>query len=535
MTTIDTHVGANAAGSRGSFFAGLGSWVTSGDHKRIGRMWLGSALVFTVATLVVGALIGLERMSPADTQFVPDDAILQLVNVHRFALVLAVLAPLFVGISLAVVPMQLGSRAVAFPRLAQYGLWTWLLGVVLYVVALAGNGGPGGGNHDLVDLSLLAMAVAALGIMAGAVSVAVTVMTSRAPGMSLDRVPVFSWAALAGATATLLSLPVTIGNIVYLYVDHSHANVAFGGNDALGSWLHSSLTQPQTIVFAIMALGVVAEIAPVAGRNRQPARGAVLVGLGLVSVSALGAVTQTQHVLSWTGSVGDKVSSLVLFLLFSGLPVLGVLAVLGASALAIGGSVQTLRAPFVLAASGALMILAGLTGGLVGNIEKVGVSGTVFEEGVLLYIVLGTVLSALGALAHWAPKLHGRVIDDGRLGIVAAVGLFGAIAAALPLYVAGLQEQPSDLLGGFDYDGPIKLWNGLSALGLVLVVVAVVGFLALVLSRKGEKATDDPWDGHTLEWAIPSPAPRDNFAELALVGSPEPLLDAKPSSREVAS
>lgn len=531
MTTIDTHAGAASPATGSPSFVGtVGDWVTSGDHKRIGRMWLGSTFLLAVVTLLFGALIGLERVSSDSSQIFPDDAVLQVVQMNRFGLVLGVLAPLFVAVAIAVVPMQVGSRAIALPRLAQYGFWTWLLGVVLYVVALAGNGGAGGGTTDLVDLSLLASVVTATGVLAGAVSVAVTVTTSRAPGMSLDRVPLFSWAALVGAVAAILSLPVVIGTLVYLYVDHTHAGVAFGGNDALSSWFDWSLTQPMTMVFVVGALGVLAEVAPVAGRVRHPARGPAMAGLGLVSIAALAAVTQTSHTLSWDGSAGDTIASALLYLVFNGLPVLGVLAVVGTSALAVGRSSGALRAPFVLAASGALMILAGVGANALGAIDDVGVTGTVFEEGVLLYLVTGALLSALAALAHWSPKLSGRVAADKKLLPAAALGLVGSILTSLPLIVFGIVDKPARQAVVFEVGGSSALWSGLSVAGLVLVVVAVLAGLAAV--RAGDAASDDPWDGHTLEWAIPSPAPADNFAELAMVGSAEPLLDVKP--REVA-
>ena len=531
MTTIETHAGATApATGTPSFLGTVGDWVTSGDHKKVGRMWLGSSLVLAVVTLLFGALIGLERVSPDSSQIFPDDAVLQVVQLNRFGLVLGVLAPLFLAVAIAVVPLQVGSRAIALPRLAQYGFWTWLLGVVLYVVALAGNGGAGGGTTDLVDLSLLATAVTAVGLLAGAMSVAVTVTTSRAPGMSLDRIPLFSWAALVGAVAAILSLPVAIGTIAYLYVDHTHAGAAFGGNDALASWFDWSLTQPMTMVFVIGALGVLAEVAPVAGRVRHPARGPAMAGFGLVSVAALAAVTQTSHTLSWDGSAGDTIASAVLYLVFNGLPVLGVLTVVGTSVLAAGRSRGALRPPFVFAASGSLMILAGVGANAIGAIDDLGVVGTVFEEGVLLYLVTGALLSALGALAHWSPKLSGRVADDKKLLPVAALGLVGSILASLPLLVFGIADKPARQAVFFDVGGSAALWSALSTVGLVLVVLAVVAGVAAV--RAGTTAPDDPWDGHTLEWAVPSPAPRDNFAELALVGSAEPLLDVKP--REVA-
>jgi heme/copper-type cytochrome/quinol oxidase subunit 1 len=148
-----------------------------------------------------------------------------------------------------------------------------------------------------------------------------------------------------------------------------------------------------------------------------------------------------------------------------------------------------------------------------------------------LYFVYGGIVVALGALTHWAPKLWGRVLDDKKLLPLAGLGLLGTIAASFPLFIAGFADQPANVAGGFDYDGPIALWNVASAAGHALILLTVLAFVGLLAAtvRSGAQASDDPFDAHTLEWAIPSPAPVDNFASLATVGSSEPLLDVKPA------
>jgi heme/copper-type cytochrome/quinol oxidase subunit 1 len=183
------------------------------------------------------------------------------------------------------------------------------------------------------------------------------------------------------------------------------------------------------------------------------------------------------------------------------------------------------------------MILVGAAGNFVGSVSSAGVVGTSFSEGTTLYFVYGGVLSALGALTYWAPKLWGRVLSDTKVLGLAALGLLGTIASSFPMYIAGFANQPADKVNGFHYGGPIAVWNGLAGLGHALLVITVLGFVGLLVTavRSGEQADDDPFDGHTLEWAIPSPAPANNFAELPLVNSSEPVLDAKPSSQEVSA
>ena len=531
MTTIDTHVGASTKSSGSSVVASVGQWVTSSDHKKIGRLFIGWSLVHAIEVAVLGAIFGLERMSPSSMQIFSGDAALQMTWLFRHVLVLGLIAPLFIGIAIAVVPMQIGSKAISFARLAQFGFWAWLFGSALVLVSVIGNGGPNGGNADMVDLFLLGVGLLIVGLLAASVSLATTILTSRAPGMSLDMMPAFSWSALVSSIATLLSLPVAIASIIYLYVDHSHAQVAFDAGKGIETWLGWVYSAPQTVVFVIMALGVLAEIAPVAGRVRQPQRPIVLAGLGLVSAAIIGAVTQTSHVLVLSGTNGDKLTSTVLFLLTSGLPLLGVLITIAVSLLSIKEGRPQISAAFAFAILGSIMILAGVAGVFVGNIEKAGLANSAFVEGITVYLAFGGLLVALGALTHWAPKLWGVVLDDKKVLGLTGLGLIGTVLAALPLYIAGFANQPAYAVNGFDYDGPVALWNVLAAAGAGIIVLTVLAYVALLITavRAGVGASDDPWDAHTLEWSIPSPAPTNNFASLATVSSSEPLLDVKPS------
>ncbi|MEY4633773.1 MAG: hypothetical protein RLZ18_1145 [Actinomycetota bacterium] len=536
MTTIDAHVGAStqAKGTSPSFVAAIGNWVTSSDHKKIGRIFIGCSLLFALSPSVLGALFGFERMSPDSNSILSSDVVTQLVTAFQFDLVLGVLAPLFIGIAIAVVPMQVGARSIAFPRLAQYSLWAWLFGNALVTIALIGNGGPGGGSANMVDLYFLGVGLTIVGLVAGSISVATTVLTARAPGMALDYVPPFSWAALVGSIATILSLPVALSTVIYVYVDHTNAALAMGGN-GINTALSWAFGAPQTFVFVVMALGVLAELAPVTARVRQPLRPVALVGLALITTAVLGAVTQSSHMVDWSNS--NAVKTFVPFVLFNGLPLLGVLVTIAISMLSFKEGKPAVTGQFALALLGSLMILVGVAGNFLQNVKAADLDGTVFSEAVTLYLVYGGLLAAMGAIAHWAPKLWGRTLDSTKLLGLAGLGLLGTIAAAFPLYIAGFANQPATAVAGFTYDGPVALWNALSGIGHAVIALVIVAFVGLLIDavRNGAQATDDPWNAHTLEWAIPSPAPANNFAELAQVGSPEPVLDAKPASQEVSA
>jgi heme/copper-type cytochrome/quinol oxidase subunit 1 len=183
------------------------------------------------------------------------------------------------------------------------------------------------------------------------------------------------------------------------------------------------------------------------------------------------------------------------------------------------------------------MILVGLAGNALYLFTDAGLVGTVFEEGVFTYIVYGTAMVAMGAVAYWGPKLWGRMIPDKKVLPLAGLALIGTVLASFPNYIAGFADQPANALGEFTYSGPTELWNTLTTIGHGVFALSAIAFILLAAKsfRSGDVAGDDPWDGNTLEWATSSPAPVNNFVELSVVGSPEPLRDVKPSSQEVSA
>jgi heme/copper-type cytochrome/quinol oxidase subunit 1 len=176
------------------------------------------------------------------------------------------------------------------------------------------------------------------------------------------------------------------------------------------------------------------------------------------------------------------------------------------------------------------MVLVGIAGNVVYQIGDAQLAGTVFEEGAWIYVCYGTVLSALGGIAYWGPKLWGRAIDDKKLIPLGLLGLLATVLASFPYYIAGFAKQPGGATQ-FDYDGPQDLWNTLAGIGHALMALTVLAFIGLAIAsfRSGAMAGDDPWDGQTLEWATTSPAPTNNFAQVHAISSAEPLLDLKPA------
>lgn len=536
LSTPDGGAHSTRGATGSARLAAASSVITSSDGKVIGACFAGGAILLLLASTVIGALLGAARVG-GEGELLDAGALPQLFAGYRVGMVYGVVVPLLLGLALAVVPLQVGARSLAFPRVAAAGLWAWVGGIVLIIVSLCNNGGPGGGNAKMVDLFLGAHGLVIVGLSAAAMSVAATVLTTRAPGMRMSRVPLFSWSALVSAIGLLLALPVVLGALIFVLVDHRYARMAFGGNTGVTNWIGFAFTQPATYLFALPAVGIAAELVPTTFRTRMPVRGGVLVGLGLVGVAALAAVTQQPGFeLPWSGSelsltgFGDKISDLLPYALFMLLPVLGVLIVMALGALAAKPGPDRVRpritAAFLFAFFGLGMILVGMLGGALTPIVDLGLQGTVFEEGAFVYVVYGAVLGGLGGLLWWAPKWTGRVVPDKPALGLALLGMLATVLAALPYYAAGWFDQPA-ATAEFDYDGPAELWNLAVTAGHALMALVVVALAGLVLrsARRGDLAGDDPWGGQTLEWLTTSPAPVANFAETPTVMSPEPALD----------
>jgi heme/copper-type cytochrome/quinol oxidase subunit 1 len=542
MTTIESSPEAVAAsGTVDDTTSALGSIAgvfTSTDHKVTGRLYLAGGLLGLVATVAINVLIAVERLDGTDT-LLDVEVLPQLVDAQHVGLVFATLLPLVMAWCVFAVPLQLGARSIAFPRLASSGFWMWFGGAVLTTIALVNNGGTLGEDANAVDLFIAGMGLMAIGLTATAGAVATTILTTRAPGMTMRRIPPFSWSALVFALGVILVMPVLVGTLAYLFLDHRNARTGFGGNEGILVWAGWVLTQPVTFLFAIPAVGVLSELAPVVFGRRTPVRGVLFGGLALIGVAALAGVTQ-QNIqnLPWSGSGLDvddletKVRDLVPFLLFNALPIVGMLLVLLVflqTARPGEDNKATFRPAIVFAFFGFGMILVGMLGNVLHAADDLALQGTVFEEATLIYVVYGAVLGVMGAIVHWAPKLWGSTLDQGKVLPLSLLGVTGTILAAFPMYIAGFLDQPA----GLSYiDDDLQLWNVIALVGHALMALTVLGFVGVLLTslRRDDSVGDDPWNGQTLEWTTTSPAPRDNFVDVPVVHSAEPLLDLKTAS-----
>jgi heme/copper-type cytochrome/quinol oxidase subunit 1 len=542
-TTVVGEPTSDAAGEattgveRAEPFSAAGVLTTS-DHKTIGKLLVGASLLGLLAVATVAVLLAIERVD-GDGTLLDAEVLGELFAAYRVGLVEAAVLPLLLGISVFVVPLQLGARSLAFPRAAAAGMWGWLAGLVLVIIALVDDGGPLGGNEDMVELYLGGNVLVLVGLTVVAATVATSVLTTRAPGMRLHRAPLFAWGALIGSLALVLVLPVAAGSHILQYVDYRYGGAAFGGSSGIWPWTSYLYTGPTLGIAAVFAAGFVADVVAVTFRRRFPERAIALIGIGLIGTAAFAGVGQ-QAVITLPGTgtevrlenFATKLGFLVVWAMVL-LPALGVVIVMGLSALAgkpaRGAKLRpNLNAPFVFGFFGLGLALVGIVAAAVTGIEDLGLEGTVFEEGASVATIYGAVLAGLGAAAYWFPKASGRRLPDLQLAGLASLGALGAAMASVPYLIAGFLDQPA-ASPTWSNDGPGEVLNAVVVAGHAAVGLTALAFVGLVAKawRSGEVAGDDPWSGQTLEWATTSPPPPDNFATTPTVMSGEPLLDLK--------
>jgi heme/copper-type cytochrome/quinol oxidase subunit 1 len=500
-------------------------WVTTGDHKKIGRLFVAWALLFAVADLVIGALLAFERVDDGGIQVVKADAVNQLYSYYGVTLTFCVVVPLLFGLATAIVPLQVGARSIAFPRAAALSFWTWLVASWVMVGSYLANGGPGGGRSVAVDLFLAAFVVVVAALVLNAICLATTIAALRAPGMTLYRVPFFSWGVLVSASILILSLPVLVGNTIYLYLDHRYGRLLFGGNLGITTYIGWALVAPQLFAYGVAAYGYIADAVSTFARDRLQKPDSVLIGIGLAGVLGFGAWFQPGFYPGVGHSFLAKVAAIG--------AVLPPLLVLGAIGLTLKPRRPAFGSPLVFAVAALLVALGGAAVGVLLPFGGLNLEGTVYGFAQFNLVSYGAVLAGLGGLVYWGPKLWGRRLSEPAMYGVALLGLLGVALIGIPDVILGFMKQPAATVSDFGIDGPVGFLNALSGVGYIVLALALLGVLAQARQgfSRGPVAGDDPWHGQTLEWATTSPPPDGNFVEPPVVTSGSPLLDV----REAAS
>jgi heme/copper-type cytochrome/quinol oxidase subunit 1 len=525
---------------------GLAALVGSGDPRTVGKLFVGTSLLFLLVSGVAGLLVGFELVDLDKTDnILGNDVFAQVVTLHSVTGLFLVVLPLLLGLATAVVPLQVGASTVAFPRASAAAYWTYLVSGGLILAAYAINGGPFGGDDSGVAMFIAAFVVLLAALCVATVSVVTTVLTLRAPGMTLRRTPLFSWSMVVGGSIWLLTLPMLAGGLVLAYLDFTYGQQFLGGAEGVYGRIEWAFWQPTLYAFAIPALGIVADIVPVFAQRRLKQHAVAMGMIGLFGALSFGAWAQAGVALVPDAPVRPWVDGspwlLTPWVAASFVVVLPLLALLGLFGSTLGAGRVKLGSPVIFAQGAVLLLLAGVAAGVLTVIKDLDLAGTTWMTAQSYTVLLGTIVAALGGVAFWAPKLYGRLLPEAAGRLVATVLVLGTLVLAVPYAIAGFLDEPRPLEAAAATDlsdkSTVEILNLIAAIGGAVVVLGIVlavltllrtAFSSVSTSAEGAGGPgDDPWAGHTLEWTTSSPPPVGNFAGLLEVTSEAPLYDAR--------
>ncbi len=496
---------------------GLAGLLGTGRYAVIGRLWIGTSVVFLVLTGVLGGVLGAERFQTDTYNILNQDNYAQTLSLHGVGALFLFAIPILIGLATCVVPAQVGAESIAFPRAAAAAFWVYLIGGGMVVVSYLINGGPFGGNQKGVDLFLVSLGMVVVALVLASVCLATTVMGLRTTGLSLARVPMFAWSVLVGATIWIASLGLFFGILVLLYLDHRYRLFAFGASTDIDRWLRWTMTPPQVFAWAVPVLGFAGDVVPVFSRIRARRGGVAMAAIGAFAALSFGAWTYLAAV------DNQQVERQFLFVTSAFLLVLPLLVFFGYVADTLRHGRPKLGSPLLFGIAAVLMLFAGVIVSAIRAIHSLDLVGTVADASIAHYSLGAVAIAAVGGIHYWWPQVLSRPMREGLGRVTALLLLLGVFALALPDLISGLLDEPRGSLGQVR-DG-VQALNVVSFVGGAVVALAVVIFivnLAMSLASQSDDVPVDPWDGQTLEWAADPVA--------VVVGSPTPVLDAKEAS-----
>jgi cytochrome c oxidase subunit I+III len=519
--------------------SGWRGWLSTVDHKTIGLRYL----VTSIAFLVIGgaeALLMRAQLAVSGQHLVSADRYDQLFSMHGVTMIFLYAAPVLSGFSNYLWPLMLGSRDMAYPRLNALSYWTYLVaGIFLYTsvplgampnagwfdyVPFAAREYDPGLNVDFYALTLLLLAVSTT---VGSINFVTTLFKTRAPGMSLNRLPVIVWGTLTASIANLFALPALSAAAVMLFLDRrvgTHFyDAAAGGHPLLWQHLFWMFGHPWVYVVVLPAMGIVSDALPTF--CRRPLVGYTFVALATVTTGILGFGVWLHHMFA-TGipplALAFFGGASILITIPSAVAVFAWLATLW-----VGRPWYPAAMKFMLGFV-ALFVIGGVSGVMTAAVPfDWQLTDTYFVVAHLHYVLVGiNVFPVIAGVYYWFPKFTGRLMDE-TLGTWNFWTMFvGANLVFFPMHVVGLLGMPRRIYtypAGLGWDA----YNLVETVGAFLFALGVLLFAANVWRsrRRGAPSGANPWDAPTLEWSVPSPPPPYNFAVLPTVGSRHPLWE----------
>ncbi|HVB25364.1 MAG TPA: cytochrome c oxidase subunit I [Ktedonobacteraceae bacterium] len=527
----------------------VGRWLMTTDHKMIGIMYIVTAFFF----FLVG---GLEALLIRTQLAVPNGKVLspeqynQVFTMHGVTMIFLFVMPMLTGFGNYIVPLMIGARDMAFPRLNAFGFWIVLFGGVFlessFLFGSAPNGGwfnyaplnevmagcgnavqcAAGMNEDFWVLGILLLGISSI---SGALNFVVTILKMRAPGMTINRMPLFTWMTLVTSFLLLFAIPsLTAASGLLLLDRHLGTHFyqyAFGGDPLLWQHLFWSFGHPEVYILILPVFGMISEILPVF--SRKPIFGYTFIAWSGVAIGFLSFTVWAHHMFA----VGLPPIAQAFFATSTTLIAIPTaVKIFNWLATVTGGKLH-----FTVA----MMFALGFVGMfLIGGIDGVSLAVVPFDYQVtdsyyvvshLHYVLFGgSVFGIFGGIYYWFPKMTGKLLNE-RLGQAQFwLMLVGANLTFFPMHILGLLGMPRRI-----YTYPDNLgWNQLNLMetvGAFIIATAIMVFLwnFIVTLRSGKAAGSDPWDAFTLEWDTTSPPPHYNFADIPVVRSRRPFYDKK--------
>jgi len=516
---------------------GLMGWLTTVDHKRVGRRYIATALVFFVIAGILAMLMRIQLSEPENT-FLGPDRYNQLFSMHGSMMMFLFAVPVMEAVAVYIVPLMVGARNISFPRLNAFSYWIYLFGGIMILAAFLMDVGPEAGWTGYVPLSssdfsagkrtdfwaqmITFTEVAALCI---AVELVATILAMRAPGMTLRRIPLFAWSMLIVSLMVIFAMPAVMLSSSFLISDRlvgtQFYNAAEGGDALLWQHLFWFFGHPEVYIIFMPALGMISSI--VETFSRRPIFGYTAMVLALITTGFLAFGLWVHHMFA-TGlpPLGNSfyTAASMMIAIPSGVQIFCWIATLWT-----GKPIVTVPLLFVLGFF-ALFVLGGMTGVMVASVPlDLQVHDTYFVVAHFHYVLIGgAVFPLMGALYYWFPKFTGRMLSEALGRLQFWLFFIGFNVTFFPMHILGLMGMPRRVYtypAGLGWDLP----NMIASLGSWVIAgsVLVFAFNVFYALRAGRPAGDNPWGAPTLEWATYSPPPPYNFEEMPVVRGSEPL------------
>ena len=527
----------------------IGEWLMTTDHKKIGLMYIVTAFFFFLVGGVEALLIRTQLAVPNGKVLSPE-VYNQIFTMHGTTMIFLFVMPILTGFGNYIVPLMIGARDMAFPRLNAFGYWIVLFGGLFLNSSFLFNAAPNGGwfmyaplseltkgcgnavmctpgmNADFWLLGVLLLGIASI---SGSLNFVVTILKMRAPGMTLNRMPLFTWMTLVTAFLLLFALPSLTAASVLLLLDR-HLGTHFyqfasGGDPLLWQHLFWSFGHPEVYILILPVFGMISEILPVF--SRKPIFGYTFIAWSGVAIGFLSFTVWAHHMFA----VGLPPIAQAFFATSTTLIAIPTAVKIFNWIATVWGGKVILRAPMLFALGFiAMFLIGGLNGAALAVVPfDYQVTDSYFVVAHLHYVLFGgSVFGIFAGIYYWFPKMTGRFLGD-RLGQVQFwLMMIGVNLTFFPMHLLGLLGMPRRI-----YTYPANLgWNLdnlLATIGAFIIAVSVLVFLwnLFVSLGNGQKAGDDPWDAFTLEWDTSSPPAHYNFLTIPTVRSRRPFYDKK--------